>query len=47
MYGVSLHRDIQSFLPFGQSSSIIARDDGAVADVVDPLYRVEPRFHIL
>ena len=35
VYGVSLHRDIQSFLPFGQSSCIIASDDGAVANVVD------------
>jgi hypothetical protein len=35
VYGVSLHRDIQSFLPFEQSSYIIASDDGAVADVVD------------
>ena len=35
VYGVSLHRDIQSILPFGQSSCIIASDDGAVANVVD------------
>ena len=35
VYGVSLHRDIQSFLPFGQSSRIIPSDDGAVTNVVD------------
>ena len=35
VYGVSLHRDIQSILPFLQSSGIIASDDGAVANVVD------------
>ena len=41
MDGVSLHRDIQSFLPFGQSSSIVAGDDRAVANVVDHITEVE------
>src|SRR5580700_1133593 len=39
--GVSLHHDIQGFLPFGHSSSIVARDDRAVADVVDHITKVE------
>jgi Resolvase, N terminal domain len=41
VYGVTLHRDIQSFLQFCQSSRILARDDCAVANVVDHIVEVQ------
>jgi hypothetical protein len=41
MYGVSLHRYIQNFQPFGRSSCILAGDDRAVADVVDNIVEVQ------
>ena len=41
VYAVTLHRDIQSFLQFCQSSCILARDDCAVANVVDHIVEVQ------